>query len=213
MASIMIHLETAWRLIQPGGRFYGTISSPGSYYLGVTAPDSVNLDGFAEREIRWEAHLRAKTPKQWYQNVGEFYRKKKEKINQDFLLGYAVHNITDAAFDETLHEPIWAAARKADTAGFYKSSNDAGWAECFRYDYAQQKEVWWIQDVRPALESAQASRINKLPAEQIDHYRHFLLNSYFGTLEKEPPKVITKEMVWLLADYVELQCCRNLEMD
>lgn len=212
MASIMIHLETAWRLMQPGGLFYGKISDPDDYYLGVIAPDSVNLGGFAEKEIRWAAHLRAKTPKQWYQNIGEFYQKKREKANHDFLLGYSVHNITDAAFDETLHNPIWAAAKKADTARTYESSNDAGWAECYRYDYFQQDKPWWVQEVKPALESAQARRINKIPAELIDRYRLYLLDSYFGTLEKDFPKVVIKEMVWLLADYVESQCCKILSV-
>lgn len=212
MASIMIHLETAWRLMQSGGLFYGKINDPGEYYLGIIAPDSVNLDGFAEKEIRWAAHLRAKTPKQWYQNIGEFYQKKREKLNHDFLLGYAVHNITDAAFDETLHEPIWAAAKKADTARIYENPNDAGWAECFRYDYFQQNQCWWVQDVSPALKSAQAYKINKLPADLIDRYRLYLMDSYFCTLEREAPKVITKEIVWLLADYVESQCCKILSV-
>ena len=86
MASIMIHLQTAHRLLQPGGLLFQRVRDPGQYYLGVTAPDSVNLDGFASKEIRWAAHLRAKTPKEWYQNIEEFYQKRRKKADPDFAI-------------------------------------------------------------------------------------------------------------------------------
>lgn len=209
MASIMIHLQAAHRLLQPGGLLCGKIIHPSNYYLGVIAPDSVNLDGFAEKEIRWSAHLRAKTPKEWYQNIGTFYQKQQDKSDHDLLLGYIIHNITDAAFDETLHNPIWTASSKAD-ASPSKDVNDSGWEECYRYDFSQRNESWWTQEVMPALAQSKVEKINKLSASQIERWRDYLLKGYMDTLEKSAPKVITKEMVWLLGDYVEFICKKIL---
>ena len=50
MASIMIHLQTAHRLLQPGGLLFQRVRDPGQYYLGVTAPDSVNLTALPPRK-------------------------------------------------------------------------------------------------------------------------------------------------------------------
>ena len=51
MASIMIHLQTAHRLLQPGGLLFQRVRDPGQYYLGVTAPDSVNLDEIGRAHV------------------------------------------------------------------------------------------------------------------------------------------------------------------
>lgn len=200
MASIMIHLQTAHRLLQPGSLLFQKVREPGQYYLGVTAPDSVNLDGFASKEIRWAAHLRAKTPKQWYQNIEEFYHKQLKKADPDFLLGYVFHNVTDAAFDETLHNPIWAAAAKAYAPEL--SANDAGWEDSFRYDMSQREADWW-REVRPALAGARCQDFHTISGELMGRHRDYLLTDYWERPCQEPPKVITREMVWLLADYTE----------
>ena len=200
MASIMIHLQTAHRLLQPGGLLFQRVRDPGQYYLGVTAPDSVNLDSFASKEIRWAAHLRAKTPKEWYQNIEEFYQKRRKKADPDFLLGYIFHNITDAAFDETLHNPIWAAAGRA--YGSAMSVKDAGWEVSFRYDMSQREADWW-KEVRPALAGARCRDFHTISGEQMGRHRDHLLTDYWDRPCQEPPKVITREMVWLLADYTE----------
>lgn len=206
MASIVIHLGVAYRIAQQSGLLSGKIQTEGSYYLGVIAPDAVNLDGFASRQVRWASHLRERTPREWYASAGKFYRKQLKNgfPDRDLLLGYLVHTLTDAAFDETLHDPIWAAAGKMSSLrGENLESNDAGWEECFRFDRSQLAMPWWTQTVRPALAAGKPQEIGTIPAELLGRYQDHLLYLYERELPREKPQVITPEMVWLLGDYVE----------
>lgn len=203
MASIMIHFGAAYRLQQEGGLLHNKISNPASYYLGVAAPDAVNLEGFAPKEIRWEAHQRAQTPKLWYISAENFYRQQlaQEFPDKDLLLGYLVHIVTDAAFDETLHDPIWAAAAKAIRGT--ENPSGAGWEECFRFDRSQLTAPWWMDIVRPALAVACPQKIASIPQKLLGRFQAHLLNELPNVLPTEPPRIVTPEMVWLLGDYLE----------
>ena len=108
MASIMIHLAVAYRLAQSEGFCSTAIRDRGSYYLGAVAPDAVNMDGFAPKALRWAAHRREKTVKEWYHSIAGFWKTQLQnnRINPDLLLGYVVHILTDAAFDETLEDEL-----------------------------------------------------------------------------------------------------------
>lgn len=76
------------------------------FYLGLMAPDAVNVDHFAEKEERWTSHIRDKDLNLWKENLKNFYKEEKVKINNDFLLGYTVHILTDIVYDEYLEEKI-----------------------------------------------------------------------------------------------------------
>ena len=202
MASMLIHLAAAYRLQQEGGLLHDLIKDPASYYLGVAAPDSVNLDGFASKEIRWEAHQRAQTPKGWYVRAGAFYHRLKEEHfpDQDLLLGYLVHILTDAAFDETFHDPIWVSA--AIRSGGKLSRQDAGWAECDRFDQSQLSESWWLDTVRPALTAAKPVAIGPISEELLCRQQKYLLERFSRRVDDTPAQIITQELIWTLGDYV-----------
>ena len=115
--------------------------------------------------------------------VTDFYLATK-KADPDFLLGYIFHNITDAAFDETLHNPIWAAAGRA--YGSAMSVNDAGWEESFRYDMSQREADWW-KEIWPALAGARCRDFHTISGEQMGRHRDHLLTDYWDRPCQEPP--------------------------
>ena len=94
MPTIMIHEEVGYYLSKELN-----ISSY-DFYLGLLAPDSPNLEGFAPKEERWQAHQRRKDYKEWRQALKEFYQKEKTNYPKDFLLGYIIHVLTDIIYDE-----------------------------------------------------------------------------------------------------------------
>ncbi len=76
------------------------------FYLGLMAPDAVNVEHFASKQERWTSHIRDKDLNIWKENLKIFYEETKNKINNDFLLGYTIHILTDIVYDEYLEEKI-----------------------------------------------------------------------------------------------------------
>lgn len=74
------------------------------FYLGSIAPDAVNLEGFAEKSVRWNAHLRDSNLETWKNNIISFYNNEKEKTL--FLKGYITHIMTDIIYDEYLYDEV-----------------------------------------------------------------------------------------------------------
>lgn len=73
------------------------------FIVGNIAPDAVNINGFASREKRWAAHLRDKDLDTWISNAKNFYYQNKDKYNNEFLLGYISHILTDVLHDKYLY--------------------------------------------------------------------------------------------------------------
>lgn len=74
-----------------------------NYYLGLLAPDSPNTYGFGKKEDRWLAHQRRKDYNEWRNSLKEFYNQEKNNYNEDFLLGYYIHILTDIIYDDFLY--------------------------------------------------------------------------------------------------------------
>ena len=74
---------------------HGKIADLPQFYLGCILPDWGET-----KEIRWLAHFRSNDINEWYKSNLDFYWRNVGNFNNDFLLGYIIHNITDAAFDE-----------------------------------------------------------------------------------------------------------------
>jgi len=126
MASVLMHLYA--------GKYfkdkYGKIADLPRYYLGCVYPDSVNAFGFASWEVRFPAHLRSRDIDEWYENNRIFYHQNKGKMSEDFLLGYVIHNITDATYDRH----------------FNHIDRDDWW----RFEHEQSEEQWWLGEVLSA---------------------------------------------------------------
>lgn len=76
------------------------------YYLGLLAPDSPNVDGFAPKEERWMAHQRRKDYDDWREEISKFYDLQKSYYPEDFLLGYYIHVVTDIVYDDYFYLDI-----------------------------------------------------------------------------------------------------------
>lgn len=74
-----------------------------NYYLGLLAPDSPNLNGFAPKGERWLAHQRRKDYNEWRDSLKTFYNQEKDNYPRDFIIGYFVHILTDIIYDDCLY--------------------------------------------------------------------------------------------------------------
>lgn len=179
MATVLMHLYVGKYIKNK----YKKITDLPQYYLGCLYPDSVNAFGFAPWEIRYPAHLRSKDLDEWYENNNIFYRQNKGKINEDFLLGYIIHNITDAAYDRHFN---------------YINRDD--W-KCFNQE--QCKEEWWISEVLPALKMAVPVSINDISKTNVKEWLRKLTDSnYWFNSPEDKPKEITINMMNELSDIV-----------
>jgi len=131
MASTLMHLYVGNKFVAKQGK----ITDLPQFYLGCILPDWGGT-----KELRWLSHIRSKNINEWYENNIEFYRRNVGNINNDLLLGYIVHNITDAAYDEV----------------FNVQTRD------FRFDYDQRNETWWTNEVLPELRKAVPIEINEI---------------------------------------------------
>lgn len=101
MPTVLIHEEVAYNIAKK----YKQLDNK-DFYLGALAPDTVNLNGFASKEERWNSHLRNENLDIWLENVKEFYNENKDKYNKYFLLGYVLHIITDIVHDKYFYQDI-----------------------------------------------------------------------------------------------------------
>lgn len=101
MPIISIHEEVAIRLAKNNNDL-----DTKDFYLGVCAPDTVNLNGFAEKEKRWTSHQRKKDLNDWRKSLKEFYKKEKTNYPNNFLLGYITHILTDIIYDDYFYDNV-----------------------------------------------------------------------------------------------------------
>ena len=73
------------------------------FIVGNIAPDAVNLNGFAPKEERWTSHLRDKDYDIWIEKAHDFYNDNVDKYENEFLLGYISHILTDVIHDKYLY--------------------------------------------------------------------------------------------------------------
>ena len=107
MPTVLIHEEVAYNIAKK----YKQLDNK-DFYLGALAPDTVNLNGFASKEERWNSHLRNENLATWLENVKKFYNENKDKYNKYFLLGYVLHIITDIVHDKYFYQDIRTAMTK-----------------------------------------------------------------------------------------------------
>lgn len=99
MPSIMIHEVIAIELAKK----YQNLDNS-NFYLGVLAPDAVNINGLAPKDIRWYSHLRNADLDTWLDNVKRFYEEKRNNYNKYFLFGYLTHIVTDIIYDKYFYK-------------------------------------------------------------------------------------------------------------
>ena len=115
MPNIFIHEKVAYNIAKENKY----LDTP-NFYLGVLAPDAVNLNGFAPKEERWTSHLRDKNLSTWRQNIIDFYNKENSNYASYFLDGYLIHILTDIIFDDYFYDGVIDLIKKD-----YKDIEDA----------------------------------------------------------------------------------------
>ena len=100
MPSVMIHEEVGYYISKKINK------NSYNYFLGLIAPDSPNTYGFGKKEDRWLAHQRRKDYDEWRNSLKDFYEKEKNNYDEDFLLGYYIHILTDIVYDDYLYKKV-----------------------------------------------------------------------------------------------------------
>ena len=204
MATTFMHLYVAQALAEQLA-----VSDRSQYYLGSIAPDSVNVDGFAEKAVRWKAHLRHKDFVQWYQNVSAFYRANRDTFpDRNLLLGYAVHILTDLAWDGYYFNRIRPHMQSLEHPPI--PDWDACIQDSFRYDSGQIHAEWWEKRVKRQLRQAVPQPIGSVSAEVLGRYRRYVADAYEKTLQQEPALFITDTVLNELAKETGRVCAAYL---
>jgi hypothetical protein len=189
MPACMVHLYIGYRF----QKSCHLIQNKSQFYLGCIAPDAVNLDGFAPKDVRYSAHLRKPELEDWMQNVIDFYSNQKGKLDRDFLLGYILHIYSDIAWDKKFDSILWNALKEQGLP--LEQQFSARWEELFAFDQTQFDTKWWNEEVSPELQKAKAIPINNIEADLIDRYRAFKLDGYLHTLQYDTPRILTQEFM------------------
>ena len=168
------------------------------FYLGIIAPDAVNLKGFAEKEKRWNAHIRSKDLEIWKSNITNFYKQNKESYDNNYIYGYLIHVLTDIYFDE--RNPIDL---------FPKIENKVG-NEKIREEYSKQMDLFersqlttdWWKYVENKLKTSKAVTINNIEKDNIEQWKELLLKEY--SLKSEAQyELITPEYIYEVLEELE----------
>lgn len=205
MPTSLFHLNVSRKIAEK----YSKLDTP-NFYLGTIAPDAVNLNGFAEKSIRWSAHKRAKDLNEWKSNIIEFYQQEKSNFEKDYLIGYVVHVLTDIIADELyyedgLYQDIVKNRTTEDKAfKFFKDQIQV-------YENSQLNEYWW-KDVKSKLKNCKGYQINNISKEEICGWRDKILEDY-GKKEYEKFDYVTPEIVNICFNRVIQLLENNMRID
>lgn len=110
MPSTMVHLNVA---ILVAKKLQIDKSDYPQLLLGSICPDAVNLgEKLASENVRYEAHLRDKDYEKWLMNVKEFHNAQIHNIEDNLLLGFEIHILTDIAWDKLVQPKMYEAIKK-----------------------------------------------------------------------------------------------------
>ncbi len=193
MPTIFIHEEVAYQIAQK----YIELDNS-NFYLGALAPDAINVDGFACREERFNSHLRNIDLNIWLDNVVKFYKDNKDKYNNNFLLGYLTHIITDIIYDKYFY---WKVRGKMKEDGILDDEqHDLLRINMLEYGYQNENNEFWLY-VKEKLKDVCSYDIQNIKKEKLLTFKNkcFLKQQSF----KSKNKYITKGQVKELANFVE----------
>ena len=166
MPSSNIHLKVAYELNKRLN-----INSI-DFIVGNIAPDAVNINGFAPREERWTAHLRDKDLDTWIENAKTFYKQNEGKIDNNFLLGYTSHLLTDVLHDKYLYMNQKEQILK-DTKCNIEDAHDILRDDMNNYSF---KEFYEIKD--SLLEYENRYEILNIDKEKLNKWIRIVVNIY-----------------------------------
>lgn len=189
MPSSMIHLLTGLAFTHSSNM----VRDKSQFFLGCIAPDAVNVYGFAPKEIRTKAHLRSKDLDEWIQNAIDFYTDNQGVIQNDLLLGYVLHAFCDLSWDKKYEGDFYSAISALQISEDERAA--ARWNEFYYFDKTQESAEWWINEVKPLLESAQICSINGITEIELTDFKNYVLTDYLPKIKPVTPQIITAELI------------------
>ncbi len=191
MPSTMIHLVVANEISKKID-----VKDSRQFYLGAIAPDTVNLNGKASKEVRYSAHLRSVDVDEWIENIVAF-TKENEQIKQaypDFFKGFIIHLLTDIAWDKVAQPILFEAMR--ENGVLEEKLNDEKWNELLSFDRKAVKSDIWTKEISPLLANAHAPCGLTVDKDRLEEYKGFVLNSEFlASPDKLTGELITDDMI------------------
>ena len=169
MPTSIIHLKVGYEYAKRHKQYDNK-----KFYLGIIAPDAVNLNGFAEKEKRWSAHLRDKNLDVWKSNIINFYIQNKNHFDNNYIHGYLLHVLTDIFFDEK--NPIELFPKIQNKVGDEKVREEYS-RQMDMYERSQLTTDWW-KYVESALQNSEAETINNIEKENIEKWKELILKDY-----------------------------------
>ena len=194
MPSFPVHIVVAQMLCGEIG-----VSSKPEFMLGTIAPDSVNLKGFASRDVRYGAHIRSVDYEVWKNDLSQFYKQNLAKF-QDcayYLKGYVFHCITDIAWDEAVQPKLFEYLQSRGELT-REEITKLKWEELFRFNSLLVGREDFLSAVSE-LEKAQPRAIATVTAEQVSEYRDYVVNDYKDKISTQPPQFLNTDHVALCA--------------
>lgn len=193
MPTPIIHLKVGYEYAQKHKQYDNK-----QFYLGIIAPDTVNLNGFAEKEKRWGAHIRDKDLEVWKSNITNFYKQNENNFDKNYLFGYLVHVLTDIYFDEENPKDL-----------FPKIENKVG-KDNIREEYSRQMDLFecselatdWWKHVERELKNSNAETINNIKKEDIDKWKELILKDYSRKKEMQC-ELLNLEYIYQIVDKLE----------
>ncbi len=145
------------------------------FFLGVMVPDAVNAYGFASKEDRWRTHLRNKNLDIWENNLIKFYNENKMKYENDYLLGYFIHVITDIICDRIFQDSIYPdlLSKGIEKELIYKYYEN----DLKKLENSNINSEWWIF-CKKAFLSAEIIEINGMNKKMIIDWIQYVTNNY-----------------------------------
>lgn len=206
MPSSMVHL-----LVAHSVKDAFSISDIGKFYLGCVAPDAVNLDGKASKEVRYKAHLRDTDYQKWINNVAVYKEEHSELLSvcYDYFCGYLVHILTDIAWDLTAQPLLF---KKMSDKGIADNElNTKKWNELSFYDSVSAKTDVWKNEIRPLLKDAKEDCSLTVSADDADRCRDLIVSESFAASDNKSFGLVTDDMVTEAAKNV-LELSKKIEL-
>lgn len=185
MPSAIVHLYVANRLSD-----HLEIKKLPQFYLGSISPDAVNLNGFADEETRYGAHIRSKNPEVWKENVRSFHKEKLSECGSDtdFFKGFEIHLLTDIAWDEAVQPRLFEGLERLGSSE--ELLHREKWNELYRFNSLLMSYPLW-EEIKGELSKAKPLSVSTVSAELLEKFKLQLLGENYSKTISEPPLVLT----------------------
>ena len=199
MPSSVVHLFVAEKLVD-----FLEIKNIPQFYLGAISPDAVNLEGFADQNTRYTAHIRSRNVSQWLLNIKNFIAEKEKDYTYetDFFKGFLVHLLTDIAWDEAVQPELFEGLIKA---GYDKATvGRSKWEELYRFNGRLMQNPQW-KEIKNQLKNSHGVAISTVSAQLLEKFRDDLLSEDYK-------KVDLSETLVLSPKDVDITVCKVKEL-